>query len=172
MGESLICDICGKLATVHLTQIINNKIQKIDLCEECAQKKGVTDPSGFSLADLLSKNIEVGPGGSEHHHSPLVCEQCGFTPQDFKKLGRLGCAHCYESLAPVITPIIQSMQRGPQHQGKVPQRVIDRVSIQREIDSLQRKLQEAVSEERYEDAAVYRDQLEKLKIGILGAGGQ
>ncbi len=171
MGESLICDICGKLATVHLTQIINNKIQKIDLCEECAQKKGVTDPSGFSLADLLSKNIDISAGGGESN-SPLVCEQCGFTPQNFKKSGRLGCACCYESLAPVIMPILQNMQRGPQHQGKVPQRVVDRVSVRREMDSLQRKLQDAVSEERYEDAATYRDQLEKLKTSSLETGGQ
>jgi protein arginine kinase activator len=46
---------CSKSATVHLTQIVNNKVHKVDLCEECAQAKGVTDPSGFSLADLLLK---------------------------------------------------------------------------------------------------------------------
>jgi len=34
-------------STVHLTQIVNNKIHKVDLCEECAQAKGVTDPERF-----------------------------------------------------------------------------------------------------------------------------
>ena len=52
MANSLKCDLCSKPATVHLTQIVNNKIHKVDLCEACAQAKGVTDPSGFSLADL------------------------------------------------------------------------------------------------------------------------
>ena len=28
-------------------------MQKVDLCEECAKQKGVNDPAGFSLADLL-----------------------------------------------------------------------------------------------------------------------
>ena len=52
MANSLKCDLCSKPATVHLTQIVNSKIHKVDLCEACAQAKGVTDPSGFSLADL------------------------------------------------------------------------------------------------------------------------
>jgi len=55
MANPLKCDLCSKPATVHLTQILDNKVHKVDLCEECAQAKGVTDPSGFSLADLLLK---------------------------------------------------------------------------------------------------------------------
>ena len=38
---------------MHLTQIAGDKMQKVDLCEECAKHKGVNDPAGFSLADLL-----------------------------------------------------------------------------------------------------------------------
>ena len=58
MANPLKCDLCSKPATVHLTQIVNNKVHKVDLCETCAQAKGVTDPSGFSLADLL-QTIEM-----------------------------------------------------------------------------------------------------------------
>ena len=50
----MLCCICKeKEATVHLTQIAGDKMQKVDLCEECAKHKGVNDPAGFSLADLL-----------------------------------------------------------------------------------------------------------------------
>ena len=35
-------------ATVHFTQIDNNKVHNVDLCEDCAKKKGVTNPGGFS----------------------------------------------------------------------------------------------------------------------------
>src|ERR1017187_1129944 len=66
MANPLKCDICSKPATVHLTQILDNKVHKVDLCEECAQAKGVTDPSGFSLADLLLKaslNPDTTPEG-------------------------------------------------------------------------------------------------------------
>ena len=50
----MLCCICReKEARVHLTQIVGEKMQKVDLCEECAKKKRVNDPAGFSLADLL-----------------------------------------------------------------------------------------------------------------------
>lgn len=62
----MLCSICKeKQATVHLTQIANDKMQKVDLCEECARTKGVNDPTGFSLADLLSglrNTSEARPG--------------------------------------------------------------------------------------------------------------
>lgn len=66
----MLCCICKeKEATVHLTQIIGEDMQKMDLCETCAKTKGVNDPAGFSLADLLlglsgSQPIKP-PGGGE-----------------------------------------------------------------------------------------------------------
>src|SRR5207245_9738395 len=55
----MLCCICKeKEATVHLTQIAGHKMRKVDLCEECARTKGVNDPTGFSLADLL---LGLGP---------------------------------------------------------------------------------------------------------------
>ena len=91
----MFCSICKeKEATVHLTQISGDKMQKVDLCEECAKTKGVNDPAGFSLADLLlglgaSQEIEQAAGGVE-----LKCPRCGFTQADFKKSGReeMACA--------------------------------------------------------------------------------
>ena len=50
----MLCCVCKeKEAKVHLTQIVGDKMQKVDLCEQCAARKGVNDPQGFSLADLL-----------------------------------------------------------------------------------------------------------------------
>ena len=67
----MLCIICKENeAKVHLTQIVGDKMQKVDLCEECAKQKGVNDPAGFSLADLLlglgaSQEMEKGSGGEE-----------------------------------------------------------------------------------------------------------
>ena len=84
MANPLKCDLCVQPATVHLTQIVNNKIHKVDLCEACAQAKGVTDPSGFSLADLLLKSsLNPEPTGD------IRCESCGFTQQDFNYIAQL-----------------------------------------------------------------------------------
>ena len=68
----MLCCICQEQeATVHLTQIAADKMQKVDLCEDCARTKGVDDPAGFSLPDLL---LTIGtpqngkrPGGGELH---------------------------------------------------------------------------------------------------------
>ena len=163
MGESLVCDICGKLATVHLTQIINNQIQKVDLCEECAQQKGVTDPEGFSLADFMAKNIE-GPKEAEPVETPsMVCPSCGCSPKDFKRNGRLGCPDCYEAFEKLITPMLKNMHRGDHHTGKIPHEMLHRVSLRKAINRLQDQLDHAVEQEKYEDAARYRDELDQLK---------
>jgi protein arginine kinase activator len=57
----MICCICNEReANVHLSQFIGdeptetNFVAKIDLCEACAAEKGVNDPAGFSLADLIA----------------------------------------------------------------------------------------------------------------------
>ena len=50
----MLCCVCKeKEASVHLTQIAGDKMQQVDLCQECAQTTGVNDPTGLSLADLL-----------------------------------------------------------------------------------------------------------------------
>lgn len=159
MANSLKCDLCAKPATVHLTQIVNNKIHKVDLCESCAQAKGVTDPNGFSLADLLLKaslNPEQPPGN-------LRCESCGFSQQDFKKTGRFGCPACYQAFAPLIEPMLDSMHRGTSHVGKVPQRALERRSLYEKLTQLETELDKAIKSERYEDAARFRDEIQQVR---------
>jgi protein arginine kinase activator len=57
-GAVMECEKCKKNeAVVHLTQVIGEKVWKIDLCEACAKADGVNDPTGFSLAGLL-QNLE------------------------------------------------------------------------------------------------------------------
>ena len=82
----MLCSNCKeKPATVHLTQIVGDKMQKLDLCEECAKAKGVNDPGGFALADLMlglgaSQELEQSTSGVE-----TKCPRCG-SPKLEKKL--------------------------------------------------------------------------------------
>ena len=101
-------------AKVHLTQIVGDKMQKVDLCEECAKQKGVNDPAGFSLADLLlglgaSQEMAQSAGGEE-----IKCPNCGFTQADFKKAGRLGCSQCYTTFAEGLEGLAQDDAQGHQ----------------------------------------------------------
>lgn len=162
MANPIKCSLCGKPATVHLTQIINNKVHKVDLCEECAQAKGVTDPSGFSLADLLIKGALNSETPAEGEGS-LVCPSCGFTQQDFKKVGRFGCPKCYDAFRPMLMPMLPSMHKGSTHTGKIPQRALDRRTIYDRLTKLEMELDIAIKSERYEDAARFRDEIRQIK---------
>ena len=159
MASPLKCDLCSNQATVHLTQIVNNKVHKVDLCESCAQSKGVTDPSGFSLADLLLKaslNPDTTAAGAR-------CEQCGFTQNDFKKHGRFGCPQCYETFSSLVEPMLDNMHKGTAHTGKVPKKSLERKTLHDRLGELESSLDDAVKSERFEDAARFRDEIQQLK---------
>ena len=163
MAKPQDCGNCKKPATIHLTQIINNQIKKLDFCEDCPHQKGVTDPEGFSLAELLAN----GPGtGDTDTSKSKSCPSCGFTAIEFKKTGQFGCPDCYSAFHDMVTPMLEGMHRGQAHTGKVPQRMLTRVNLRREKERLSRGLEEAVSEERFEDAARYRDELKQLNESL------
>lgn len=168
MAKPLKCDVCSEAATVHLTQIINNQIHKIDLCESCAEKKGITDPSGYSLADLLVKP----QADSNPEVAALTCPECGCTQREFKKSGRLGCAACYDTFDSVVSPALLSMHKGDSHRGKVPQRALERKTFIDRLGTLESGLEEAISSERYEDAARMRDEIIELKKAMEAAAAE
>lgn len=160
MAKPLKCDLCDNQATVHLTQIINNQIHKVDLCESCAEEKGITDPNGYSLADLLVKPSDA---ESTPASGGLVCEDCGYTQREFKKTGRLGCPTCYVAFAGMVSPALGTMHKGDAHQGKVPQKAAARKEYSNRLSDLETNLKEAIDSELYEDAAKLRDEIIELK---------
>src|SRR5882757_5565738 len=162
----MLCCVCNKKeATVHLTQIAGDKMQKVDLCEECAKHKGVNDPAGFSLADLLlglgaSQEIDQSAG------SELKCPKCGFTQADFKKAGRLGCAECYSTFADGLEGLLKSMHKGTRHTGKVPESLQLSKDLAERLKSLQKKLTKAIEEENFEQAAQLRDEIKQTSTKL------
>jgi protein arginine kinase activator len=158
------CCVCkDREAKVHLTQIVGDKMQKVDLCEECAKAKGVNDPAGFSLADLLlglgaSQEMEQAAGSGD-----LKCPHCGFTQADFKKAGRLGCSECYVTFADGLESLLKSMHKGTKHLGKAPQSLQQSRDLSDKLKSLQKKLDKAVEDENFEQAAQIRDEIKNTK---------
>ena len=157
------CSICKeKPATVHLTQIVGEKMQKLDLCEDCAKAKGVNDPSGFALADLMlglgaSQEIGQAPAGVE-----LKCPRCGFTQADFKKSGRLGCPECYKTFSEGLSGLLKTMHKGTHHVGKAPEALRATRENADHLKTLQKKLAKAIESENFEEAAQLRDELKQI----------
>lgn len=161
--ESIPCDLCPNKATVYFTQIIDGKMQKVNLCEKCAREKGVTDPTGFALADLLfgiGQQQSVGRASGRRTES---CPQCGLTAEQLKKTGRVGCPKCYEVFSESLSSILKAMHKGLVHQGKVPVRLMESRARSLRLRDLKAALEKAVSEERFEDAAAYRDDILALE---------
>ena len=166
----MLCGLCKQnKAKVHLTQITGDKMQKVDLCEECAKEKGVTDPAGFSLADLLlglgaSQEMEEASGGAD-----LSCPSCGFTQADFKKSGRLGCSDCYQTFAEGLEALLKSMHKGTRHAGKIPVGRRRTQDLRERLETLQNQLNKAVAAEDFERAAVLRDDIVKARQDLDAA---
>jgi protein arginine kinase activator len=167
----MLCMICKtNAAKVHLTQIVGDKIQKVDLCEECAKNKGVNDPAGFSLADLLlglgaSQEIGHASGGVE-----VKCSNCGFTQADFKKAGRLGCSYCYTTFAEGLEGLLKTMHKGTKHVGKAPTAFRQARDLAERLKHLEKKLDKAVTSEDFEQAATLRDEIKATKVQINQVG--
>ena len=160
----MLCDVCKENeATFHLTQVIEGKVQKIDLCEACAKAKGVTESTGFSLSDLViglgaSKEMERVAAGAASQ-----CPECGFTQADFKKTGRLGCPTCWTTFDAGLSALLKQIHKSEQHVGKVPARAVKALQTVEQIETLVTLLKKAVSEERYEEAASIRDRITALQ---------
>lgn len=164
------CSICKqKPATVHLTQIVGEKMQKLDLCDDCAKAKGVSDAASFAMADLM-----LGLGASQEL-DPLVgeaeikCARCGFTQADFKKSGRLGCPECYTTFAEGLAGLLKSMHKGTRHVGKVPEGLRQMRETADRMKSLQKRLARAIETEDFETAAAVRDEIKALTVATTKA---
>lgn len=166
----MFCDACGKKeATVHLTEIVNDKIAKLHLCEDCAKAKGAEMEEHFGLSDLLAGLADLGSNAAPDAVLAIKCQSCGFTYQDFKKVGRFGCSECYESFRKQLDPLLKRIHGANRHIGKVPLAagpsgpVPERVREMQDIRALKAELEKAIQAENFEEAAKLRDKIRALE---------
>jgi protein arginine kinase activator len=166
------CDICGKKATVHLTQLVGGQIKKVALCDSCAKEKGVTDPTGFALAEMLlgqpggkqvSQAVPFG-GISSSGMSTRRCDECGFTLEDLKRIRRFGCSNCYDVFRDEVTSMLRGMHKGSRHCGKVPAGLMELHERTQRLEELRGRLDLAIASENYEEAAGLRDEIRHIEV--------
>jgi len=162
---SMKCDSCQEKATVFYTQVSEGKLKKFVLCESCAQDKGITNPEGLLMAEELlgaaapsAEVADVFPFESEDS-----CSKCGFTMEDLRKVGRLGCPACYRAFSGEILQRLPSLHKGTEHTGYLPEGLVKQQAVRQEHSDLAAKLEAAVQEERFEDAAKLRDRIDALE---------
>ncbi len=163
----MLCDICGKNpATVHLTEIIDEQMNELHLCEECARHKSAAMEQQFGLSELLAGMADFEKHSNKEEEPVTVkCPACGLTYADFKKVGRLGCGNCYEVFRKYLAPLLKRIHGSSQHIGKNPSssKIAVKPSLKKKtgLAELKSQLQKAVANEAFEEAARLRDQIKE-----------
>ena len=160
----MLCDICGKNpATVHLTEIVDDQMTELHLCEECARQKSIQMEQQFGLSDLLAGLAEFEKPALQKEAVLLKCSNCDLTYTDFKKIGRLGCSECYSTFKKYLGPLLKRIHGSSLHLGKSPLKVTKALKKKIDLSSLRYELQKAIEREAFEEAAKIRDQIRELE---------
>lgn len=167
-----ICELCKKYpATVHLTDIKNNVKHEVHMCEHCAKAQGIDMKNGISLGDMFGALVKEKEASRAAHEQDTVCVNCGMTWREFRSHGRFGCAHDYVAFRELLTPLLEEIHTATDtHVGKHPIRDDARSSTRRRLAECQRRLRDAIEQERYEEAAALRDELASLQADTPQTG--
>lgn len=148
------CQACGKHeATIHYFESVDGNTKTLNLCVECAQEQGVAQV-GFPIFQVqpLESNpavqMELVLHGEPTPRDPNeTCVACGKTLADYRHDSTHACPACHDSFA-TLGELKRRLKRG------VPAR-----------ETLKAQLDQAVAEERYEDAARLRDLMRQMPGG-------
>jgi protein arginine kinase activator len=162
----MLCDHCKERdAVVHLTRIVDNAVTQLHLCEKCAAEKGVETTIALPqhpLGEILQAvQSQASPATAA---DATVCAFCGATARDFRATGRLGCAHCYDSMESSLRELLRRLHGSSKHVGRRYE--APRPETLAEVDvrtELRDKLQRAVDAEQFELAAELRDKLRVME---------
>ena len=167
----MLCDSCRERdAVVHLTQIVDNAVTQLHLCEKCAAAKGVETtvapkhPLGEFLHQVQQQHSTAVSGGARA--DAARCHFCSATMKDFRTSGRLGCPHCYQAFEASLRDLLRRVHNASRHVGRrydPPQPAMsEKLSL---LGELRQRLRRAIENEEFELAADLRDRIRVLEVG-------
>ena len=174
----MLCQNCGKNeANIRYTEVINGVKKEIALCSSCAKKLGVDNiemPINFNsfLGDFFNDYAET-------EFMPMLqtgtvkCKTCGMTYNDFINTGLFGCSDCYDTFSNPIDSLLKNLHGTAKHVGRLPNGTAEKIKVEEtkkeeapKVDKkakLEKELEKAIKEERYEDAAKIRDEIKEME---------
>jgi protein-arginine kinase activator protein McsA len=172
---------CDNSKNIHIKYSSNENEGEYICCEQCAMMSKVSNilslllPTGMALFPLpmstpqnyLSSNLQK-LENMDKAISPAekTCEGCGSSISDIKSMQKLGCPQCYNSHREQIDMLLPQIHMGAKkHVGKKPKGNVEQIkeTPPNGIEQMKKEMQKAVQEERYEDAAKFRDQIRALE---------
>lgn len=177
----MLCDICKKNdATIRIQQVNNGTAQTVNICNECAEKHQMmprVDFDDVNIGEVLQnikkitknlnlKDIIITDSNSLPKPSVLVCPKCNWSLEKIDQNGGLlGCDECYKTFEDIVMETIENIHRCKIHTGKHPVHFEpdNDLILDEKIIKLEADLQEAIKLEKYEHAALLRDEINLLK---------
>jgi protein arginine kinase activator len=164
------CEQCHEReAVIHLTQIVNEQVTTLHLCERCAADKGVESPGSTPKTPLGTFLAAMGQELATETPAPRSgenCPRCGGTLQDFRESGRLGCPDCYRSFETPLRDLLRRLHGSTHHVGErySDKEISQPAALSRpQAADLREQLRLAVETENFELAAELRDRLRVLE---------
>jgi protein arginine kinase activator len=161
----MLCDQCRERdAVLNLTQIVENAVTQLHLCEKCAAERGIETtvsmpkhPLGEFLQAVQQQALQL-PGDAAR------CAYCGTSLRDFRASGRLGCAQCYGAFEQSLRDLLRRVHGSAKHVGRRYE-VANPHLLERDaaLSELRDRLQRAIESEEFETAATLRDQIRTLE---------
>ncbi|MCK4858313.1 MAG: UvrB/UvrC motif-containing protein [candidate division Zixibacteria bacterium] len=163
----MICQDCHKnKATVHVTHVINNQKVILNLCDECAARRGFNNPLKsvpFPLADFLSSMVSKTLSTSAEKLAEKTCPVCKLSYDTFAKTGKLGCGNCFSAFREPLADLLRKIHGSNLHRGKRHTGGASGIEPLKEEARLKDELKQAVSTEDFERAAQLRDMIKDLQ---------
>ena len=161
----MVCDFCHERnAVIFLEQLsANGQRRKINICMECAVERGISsDPKSIeaSIVDLF-KELAVEKSAIRAAEIK-ACPVCGTSGAEIRRTGKAGCPECYSGFKADIRKFLERHGVSGAYTGSFPERLGNSHSVLSDRVELKTKLDEAVAQEDYERAAMYRDYLKAL----------
>ncbi|AIY03967.1 hypothetical protein Plano_0002 [Planococcus sp. PAMC 21323] len=171
----MICDQCGeRSASVIVKQHQKGQIVELNLCHICAAENHsiniAFEQDPLAIHQLLSNWFP----NSQASINPIkkevaTCPTCGFTFSKFLRLGKFGCASCYDAFSPQLNEVFKRFHNGnTEHTGKIPASYGTTLKIKKEIEELRKQMQISIQGEHFEEAARLRDKVKILNAKLEG----
>ncbi len=150
------CEKCGKAIDYVLKCAMGESSNILLLCKECLPNEPIgfvgNDINGviFEQEDLTQRLLKA--------PSIKVCKNCGTSLIDVEKEKKLGCPDCYTLYYETLYRITKGESLTPQSEQEFKNNTING-----KIGILEKRMSNAIKEEKYELAAEIRDHIEEIK---------
>ena len=102
-----------------------------------------------------------------NQYEDITCNFCNTSFDEYKKTGKLGCGKCYSTFRKQLKPIIEGIYEYSEHIRKFPKNKFKDTEIVKTVEQLKEKLNMAIQEEEYEQAAKLRDEILQLEANDM-----